>query len=488
MAIGMLESGATLEHRSQSAGSALEALQATPQELLDLFPLAVCICHTDGRLIRYNRRATELWQSRPPLNIPGGCFHAQTLYLPDGTRLSSDATPLALALRLGITTVGQEVVVERHDHSRLPARVHAAPFYDTEGNITGAIVCYCDGSNPQALAAVAQLPEQMLRENQQRLAATFEHAGIGIAEVDAAGRPLRINEAYCAITGYTRAELLGMSLHDLIHPEDREEGIKLHEQQARGQLDSYALERRHLCKDGTVRWVAVNSSAVRAPDGRFLYAVRVLRDISARKQAQERQHMLMGELNHRIKNILATVQSLAQQTIRRASDPADFYSRFQSRLMALSKAHSLLTRSQWRGATLHAIIEEQALPFREGMGQRIQLSGEAVDLQPDQAVVLGMIFHELLTNAIKHGSLSGLSGQVRIDWHTLEDAARPGGPWLQMRWQETDGPATRRPLHQGFGSVFIERSIRDQLHGNARLDFLPTGLVCRLEIPLHPIQ
>lgn len=488
MAIGMLESGATLDHRSQSAGSALEALQATPQELLDLFPVAVCICHTDGRLLRYNRRASELWQSHPPLNIPGGGFHVQTFYLPDGARLSQDSTPLALALRQGVTTIGRDVVIERHDRSRTLVKVHAAPFHDAHGNIIGAIVCYCDGTNPQALAAAAQLPEKILQESQQRLAATFEHAGIGIAEADATGRLLRINEAYCAITGYTRSELLCMSLHDLIHPEDREEGIRLHTQQTQGHLDSYALERRHICKDGTVRWVAVNSSAVRAPDGRFLYAVRVLRDISARKQAQERQHMLMGELNHRIKNILATVQSLAQQTIRRASDPADFYSRFQGRLMALSKAHSLLTRSQWQGATLRAIIEEQALPFREGMGQRIRFSGDAVDLQPDQAVVLGMIFHELLTNAVKHGSLTGISGQVRIDWQAFEDATHPGGPWLKMRWQETGGPATHQPLHQGFGSVFIERSIRDQLHGNARLDFLPSGLVCHLEIPLNPIQ
>ena len=331
----------------------------------------------------------------------------------------------------------------------------------------------------------ARQVERSLRESQQRLAATYEHAGIGIAEVDADGRLLRINEAYCAITGYEREELLGRIFQTLTHPEDRAKEQELYTRQIEGKLDRYSLEKRYIGKGGNERWVAISSSAVRAADGTFLYAVRILRDISARMQAQERQQMLMGELNHRIKNILATVQSLAYQTIRKTTDPTAFYEKFQGRLMALSKAHSLLTRSQWTGASLRDIIEEQALPFREDKGQRILLTGGAVELSPEQAVVLGMVFHELLTNAVKHGSLSGMTGRVRIDWKIRKDL-HPGQTWLSLQWRESDGPIIHAPEHQGFGSVFIARSVRDQLNGSARMDYKPSGLVCLLEIPLNP--
>jgi len=481
----MLESGATLDHTTQSAGAALEALQGIPQELLDLLPVAVCICHADGGIMRYNQRAAELWQNHPPLGAPENCSgNTNALYLPDGTPLPRDATPVALALRRGVITATKEVIVERQDQSRVPATVNAAPLRDAQGKIIGAVASYQEVCERTA-SGEARQAEQALRESQQRLAATFEHAGIGIAEIDATGRLLRINEAYCSITGYSRAELLCMSFHNLTHPEDRPQEVGLFLQQVEGRLDRYALEKRNICKNGTERWVAISSSAVRAADGTFLYSVRILRDITARKQAQERQHMLMGELNHRIKNILATVQSLAYRTIRKASDPATFYEKFQGRLMALSKAHSLLTRTQWQGATLRDIIEEQALPFREGKGQRIQLSGEAVELSSDQAVVLGMVFHELLTNAVKHGSLSGATGRVKINWESRDDI-QPGQTWLKLCWHEEGGAAIQPPQHQGFGSVFIERSVRDQLSGNARLSFEPSGLVCLIEIPLHP--
>lgn len=480
----MLDSDATLDRMTNSPGATLEGLLGTPQELLDLLPVAVWICRADGTLLRYNARAAELWQSHPVPGLSHSCNCTKgSIYLPDGTLLAHETTPMALALYNGIATTELDIFIERADGSRIPATVNATPLHDESGKIVGAIACYRDQSDRTALQE-SRRAEQSLRESQQRLAATYEHAGIGIAEVDAAGHLLRVNEACCTISGYSRAELVGMAFHQLTHPEDRPQEIELYRQQTDGHLDNYAMEKRYICKNGVLRWIAIHSSAVRATDGAFLYAVRILRDITARKQAQERQQMLMGELNHRIKNILATVQSIAYQTIRRTTDPQHFYEKFQGRLMALGKAHSLLTRSQWKGANLRDIIEEQALPFREGKGERILLSGDAVELSPDQAVVLGMVFHELLTNAVKHGSLSGLAGCVRIEWR-LRDDLLPGQTWLQLHWHESDGAIIQPPHHLGFGSVFIERSVRDQLNGNVRMDYQPSGLVCLLELPLH---
>lgn len=480
----MLEAGATLDRTKPAAEAALEALQVTPQALLDLLPVAVCICNSVGELVRYNLRAAELLHGHSQLNVPGTCCcDTHTLFLPDGTAVAKETSPMTLALRSGTVTKDMALVIRREDQSRVPVTVNAAPLRDAEGQIIGAVACYQDVTERVALEEARQA-EQALRESQQRLAATYEHAGIGIAEVDADGQLLRINEAYCTITGYDREELLGRAYFTLTHPEDQAQELELYTQQVQGQLDRYTLEKRYICKSGTERWVAISSSAVRATDGTFLYAVRILRDITARKQAQERQQMLMGELNHRIKNILATVQSLAYQTIRKTTDPGTFYEKFQGRLMALGKAHSLLTRSQWTGAGLRDIIEEQALPFREGKGQRILLTGNDVELSPEQAVVLGMVFHELLTNAVKHGSLSGITGRVRVDWQVRKDLY-PGQTWLSLHWRENEGPIIHPPEHQGFGSVFIERSVRDQLNGNARLDYKPSGLVCLLEIPLN---
>src|SRR5690606_30195153 len=195
----MLEAGATLDRTAETAEAALEALHGTPQALLDLLPIAVCIYDADGEVVRYNNRAAELLHGHSRRGEHGS-FRTHTLLLPDGTPLPPDAAPLTLALCSGTTTIGKPVIIERRDQSQVPATVDAAPLRDAEGRITGAAACYQDMTERVALEEARQV-EHALRESQQRLAATYENAGIGIAEADADGRLLRLNEAYCAITG-----------------------------------------------------------------------------------------------------------------------------------------------------------------------------------------------------------------------------------------------------------------------------------------------
>ncbi|MCH8684997.1 sensor histidine kinase [Pedomonas mirosovicensis] len=475
----MYDSGATLDCTPHPAEAALEALFSTPQGLLDLLPMAVTIYRANGTPARHNRRALELWRCAPaPAGEAGPCCCGSlTLFLPDGTPLAPEATPVHLALRQGTATSGQPILIERPDRSRTFATISAAPVLDADARVIGAVSC------------VQDTPQQPRRDippaDTAELAAIYEHAGVGIGETDASGRLLRVNEAFCALTGYSRQELLSLNISALVTEEDRAREHEFYVRQVAGQLDRYTLEQRHIRKDGTQLWVSVTSSAVRSVEDGYLYSVRVAQDITQFKQVQERQQMLMGELNHRIKNTLATVQSLAYQTVRKTPDAHTFYEKFQGRLMALSKAHSLLTRSQWSGAALRDIIEDQVLPYREGEGRRIILTGDAVELTADQAVVLGMVFHELVTNAIKHGSLSQPTGGVRIEWHVIANPA-DGQPLLHLLWRESGGPPAHLPRTHGFGSLFIERSTRDQLHGSAHMEFLPTGLSCRLEIPLRP--
>ena len=166
--------------------------------------------------------------------------------------------------------------------------------------------------------------QQDLRQQEERWNATYEHAAIGIVEIDADGRFLRVNESICDITGLTREELLGWKLFARTHPDDRDVDEDLYRRQVKGEIGFYSIEKRFVRKDGRVIWCSIRSSTVRDADGHFLYGVRVVQDITARKEAEDRQKLLMDELNHRVKNTLATVQSLATQTARGTNSPEAF--------------------------------------------------------------------------------------------------------------------------------------------------------------------
>lgn len=202
-------------------------------------------------------------------------------------------------------------------------------------------------------------------------------------------------------------------------------------------------------------------------------------DVTDRVRAEAQQKLLVDELNHRVKNTLATVQSIAAQTLRVHPDPADFREQFEARLMALSGTHDLLTASSWRSAWLSDVLLAELRPHGEG---RYELAGEDVELAPDAALTLGLVFHELATNAAKYGALSAEGGRVRVEW-----AALPGEPAsrLALTWREIGGPPVAPPRRKGFGSRLIERTLRGDIQGDASLDFAPTGLVCRLEAPLR---
>lgn len=193
--------------------------------------------------------------------------------------------------------------------------------------------------------------------------------------------------------------------------------------------------------------------------------------------AAQRQKLMIDELNHRVKNTLATVQSIAIQTARSNTDPAGFAETFQSRIMALSHTHNLLTQSHWEGADLRAILEHET----EAYGHtRISLNGPPVSLEPAVVLSLGMIFHELATNAAKYGALHTPEGRILIDWALADQRA----PKLKLSWREMGGPKVTAPDRRGFGSRLIERNIRHDLAGEIDLVYAPDGLIAELTVPL----
>jgi len=190
--------------------------------------------------------------------------------------------------------------------------------------------------------------------------------------------------------------------------------------------------------------------------------------------------LLIEELNHRVKNTLAILQSIAVQTFRSAS-PAE-RGKFEGRLGALAEAHNLLSQEKWQGSELQDVVGRVLQPYLLNNPERMRMSGPRVPLAPRLAVVLSMIVHEIATNAAKYGALSNDTGTIRLDWEVI---AENGKPQLRLVWTEAGGPHVTAPVQRGFGSRLIERSARDQLGGEATVDFLPHGVVytvtCALE-------
>ena len=454
--------------------------------------------------------------------------------------------------------------------------------------------------------------EKARRESDERLAATYEAATIGIAEADSEGRLLRVNDALCGMLGRSRKELLEMTFFDYTQSGDREEDAALYARQISGELDSYVLRKRATKPDGTMVYLDVNSSSVRNASGDFRYGVRVLQDVTAakqmedrireseqhmrdllealpaavyttdatgritfynnaavemsgrtpqvgdmwcvtwrlyntdgtllphdqcpmavalkedrpirgveaiaerpdgtlvpfipyptplhdangrlvgainmlvditeRKQSENRQKILIDELNHRVKNTLATVQSLAGQTARYAESLDDFVHRFEERLLALSRAHDLLTRRHWENAPLDTLAREVLVPLVGDAVDRLMIGGDPIELDARNALSMTMTLNELATNAIKYGAFSSQKGRLSITWRIRDDSNAQ--PTLTLEWRELGGPPVMPPTRRGIGSRLMERCIERDLAGALDLAFEPSGVFCRISIPI----
>ncbi len=206
------------------------------------------------------------------------------------------------------------------------------------------------------------------------------------------------------------------------------------------------------------------------------FAVRMATTIA---RGEMLHNLLIEELNHRVKNTLALMQAIAVQTFRSAS--CDERTTFEGRLGALAEAHNLLSQEKWQGSELRDVIARVLQPFLLSNPDRIRMAGPAVPLSPRLAVVLSMIVHEIATNAAKYGALSNETGRVTLDWEVIADTPKPR---LRLIWTEIGGPPVTAPVQRGFGSRLIERSARDQLGGEATVDFLPRGVVCTVTCAL----
>jgi PAS domain S-box-containing protein len=315
--------------------------------------------------------------------------------------------------------------------------------------------------------------DQALRQTEQQLEFALRAGRMGSWELDLDARLFTTSE-YCRVVfglgpddPFERVE----DLVALVLPEDRPVRQAAIDR-ALADGSEMSVEYRTRRPDGSVGWVLARGRAA-YENGRPVRMAGISMDITERKIAEERQALLMHELNHRVKNTLATVQSLAMLSYRAAPN-VETNDAFLERLRALSRVHDLLSETAWEGASLHEVVQRTLAPYG---GERFAASGPAVQLQPNTAVTLNMAFHELATNAMKYGALSTQGGRVDIAWRSAEDC-------VVIDWRECDGPAVTEPSHRGFGSRLIERGLARDAGSEARLNFLPDGLCCHIRMPL----
>jgi PAS domain S-box-containing protein len=317
------------------------------------------------------------------------------------------------------------------------------------------------------------VPGTDITDRARQYRATFENAGVGIAHLSPDAKWLRVNKTFARILGYRRDELVSKTVQDITHPDDLESSVAEDERLRSGKVDSYEVEKRYLRKDGTPVWVHITGTAVRRNDGSVDHFVTVIQNISERKRAEEQVRLLLREMSHRGKNILALVQAVARQTV--VSDPEHFIDRFTDRIQAISASQDLLVRTSWTGVDVDDLVYAQLSHFADLIDYRICLDGPKLRLNGAAAQAIGMALHELATNASKYGALSTDAGQVNISW-------RADG-LFKMNWTERHGPPVRPPDRRGFGTTVMESMAKQAVDGAVELEYDTAGVAWHLTCP-----
>ncbi len=358
----------------------------------------------------------------------------------------------------------------RKDGKEVWARVTANTIRDGAGRPVRCAVI-------QDLTARKQA-EQALQASKARLQLAMEAAQLGWWQYDPRNRVLSWDARAREILDTVQDEAEIEEFLKVVHPDDMERFWAVRE----AALDPvepkpYANEYRLLLRDGKVRWVESHGLAffeAAGPERRVASFVGTIQDITERKEREEKEYLLMREINHRAKNMLSVVHAIANQTI--SKNPKDFIERFSERIQALSANQDLLVRSEWSGVEIADLVHAQLAHFAGLVGSRIAVQGPTLRLKAASEQAIGLALHELATNAGKYGALSTDAGRVDIRWDV-------DGDTFTMRWTERDGPPASPPKRRGFGTTVMEAMVERSVEGRVDLDYARSGLTWRLTCP-----
>jgi len=331
-------------------------------------------------------------------------------------------------------------------------------------------------------SAVRLEKEVMCRlHTEQRLQDALAIGGMIAYEWDASTDVVTRSDNAAEILGYdSRQPFDGKSFFARVHPDDRPRLMGSWSALNRGN-PTYSTTYRFLRFDGREMWVQDTSKAEFDPTGRLVRVKGMGLDITERKRAEEHQQILMAELDHRVKNVLARVAAVADSTHQGSGSIDEFIRSFNGRIQSMALAHALLSETSWRGADLAVLVRKQLAPYVTDSNTAI--AGPDITLSPSATQALAMVLHELVTNAAKHGALSTPGGRVSVNWEQA-------GTNLIFVWRESDGPPVAPAIQSSYGTDLIRNLIPHELRGTVDLVFAAEGVTCRIEIPIKepPLQ
>ncbi|MGI4946929.1 MAG: sensor histidine kinase, partial [Janthinobacterium lividum] len=342
------------------------------------------------------------------------------------------------------------------------------PYKDLNNVIDGTVVSFVDISE-----------RKKHEQARSRLAAIVESSQDAIIAHSLDGLVTSWNDGARRLLGASTREAVGQPMPALVRdalPWDWADMLR--KLQHGEQLPLF--ECAGTTKNGELIEVSVTVSPILEGSGRIAGVSLVARDISARRMAEQKAALLLGELDHRVKNILAIVSAVISQTLKTTPTPEAFATEVNGRVQAIAKAHSLLTQSGHGEVSLRAILRIELAPYDRGTGN-VSVTGQDVALTPKAGLALAMAVHELASNAAKYGALSITSGRLTIAWDILPGA---GAPALTLTWTETGGPAVSPPTRRGFGTTLIERALTHEIDAEVSREFLAGGLLCTIAVPL----
>jgi PAS domain S-box-containing protein len=441
------------------------------RELLSALPAAIFVTDALGRITYYNQAAVELWGRRPELGKDRWSDLARPCCA-DGKPARLADCPTEIALKHGKSVRGLETILERADGTRVPVVPYPTPLRDATGAIVGVVNMTVDISERQQA-------KRILAERNAQLALAGQAALVGSYVYDVNKGTMQISEGFATIHGLPdgTTETTISEWQSRVHPEDLARAEGLREQVFAERRKEDTAEYRIVLSTGELRWIERRGVISYGEDGRPNRVVGVNIDVTERKRAEQHQQALNAELDHRVKNVLATVSAIIAQTQEASNSRAEFVSGLNSRINSLSRTHELLSQSNWRGASLAEIIRRELAPYTRG---NTEAEGPSVTLKAEATQAVATVLHELTTNAAKYGALSNLSGRVSVRWRWLQNRSDDR---LVIEWQEIGGPLILAPSRSGYGTSIIRELIPFEFGGAVELSFATEGTKCRLEIP-----
>ncbi len=382
-----------------------------------------------------------------------------------------------IAIKRKVFETGEPAEIEAwYDmpEGRVLLALHIEPILNTDGEIEGMRCAAADITRIRSLEGEQRRLAEELRNALHRYEIALRGSNVTVFTHD---RDLRYTSISNAFLGRRVDQIVGLTDDDVVPVSDRETLVSLKRRAFEtGEADDAELK---LKGPSSSRWYDFHIEPLRDAEGRVVGLTCAAVDITERKASEEHLRLLMRELTHRSKNLLAVIQALARQTSRHAGSLESFLDEFGARLQALSRSHDLLVQEEWHSASLRDLVRSQLGHYLDRDEKQITIEGPPVHLKPEAAQSLGLALHELAVNAAKYGALSISKGHVSVIWDET-DAPDNG---IVIRWLERGGPQVEHPKKHGFGTLAIQRNLARTLEADVDLNFAKDGVACTIAIP-----